>query len=149
PGSGAGAVGVLASGNFSAQLASGPRKFHVDLNSLGAGVGHDQLFVVGSVNLGSGLASSTLDINAPATFTANGGHAFVIISNDGASDPVVGQFAGLPHGGTLTINGQQLRISYKGINGLDNNPANDDNDVVLIKNTPAMITDVAITQELN
>src|SRR5262249_38600277 len=57
----------------------------------------------------------------------------------GANDPVLGQFAGLPEGAPLTINGQAFHITYK---------AGDGNDVAVVRNTAAMITDVSLTPEI-
>src|SRR4029077_4912461 len=51
---------------------------------------------------------------------------FMIIANDGV-DPVVGAFAGLPEGATVTASGKPFRISYAGGTG---------NDVVLTALTP-------------
>ena len=46
------------------------------------------------------------------------GNVFTIIANDGA-DAVVGTFAGLAEGATITLNGVTLVISYVGGTGND------------------------------
>ena len=80
-----------------------------DLKSETVGTGYDQLNVSGTVNLGD--EPSTLQINL--NFLPSPGTSFTIINNDG-SEAVVSNFAGLPEGGTLTVNGITLVISYKG-----------------------------------
>ncbi len=94
----------------------------------------DQLNVVGKVDLsGSNLVLT-------GAFVPSSGDSFKIIDNDGTSDPIVGTFAGLLQGATVTFNGIPLTISYTGGDG---------NDVVLtysVSNTPP--TAVVLTLSL-
>ncbi len=46
------------------------------------------------------------------------GSAFTLIQNDG-NDAVVGTFAGLPQGATLSLGGMTFQISYVGGTGND------------------------------
>ena len=105
-------AGLLRTG--SVQLSSGS-SLAVELNGLMAGAEHDQLDVAGNVDLGG----ATLD--ASRDFLPHIGDRFTILSNDGA-DAVVGTFAGLPEGATLTVEGRDFTISYA---------SGDGNDVVL------------------
>lgn len=125
--------------NLDTDTAGSSRTFEVDLNGLSPGSGHDQVNVIGSVNLGNGIATLTGHLNG---FVPAGGDSFVIISNDGTSDLVSGTFAGLPEGASLTIDGLPFRISYRGVSGSDN-------DVVLIRNTSAAFQNRAITPVIN
>jgi autotransporter-associated beta strand protein len=79
----------------------------------GAG-GHDQLKVIGPVNLGGAA------LNVVPSFTPNLGAKFTIVDNDGV-DPIVGTFAGLAEGATLTAGGVNFKISYKGADGATGN----------------------------
>ncbi|MEQ1859188.1 MAG: hypothetical protein ABMA13_04570, partial [Chthoniobacteraceae bacterium] len=96
----------------------------------GAG-GHDQLKVIGPVNLGG----AALDV-VPA-FTPAVGAKFTIVDNDGA-DPIVGTFAGKAEGAAFTAGGVNFTISYKGVDGATGN------DVVLtvasLVNPPLAVT---------
>ncbi|MGL4555528.1 MAG: PKD domain-containing protein, partial [Gemmataceae bacterium] len=118
--------------------AGATRQMQFDLlGGLVAGSNFDQVSVVGTVNLGTNLAQ--LVVNTPAGFNANPGDAFVIINNDGTSDLVTGTFIGLPENAPLTVNGQPFRITYRGVNG-------NDNDVVLIRtNAASMFPNRSIT----
>src|SRR5262249_50221362 len=73
------------------------------MNGPPAGTGHDQLSVIGTVN----LAGTTLNVNLP--FTPAVGSAFVLIQNDG-TDAVVGTFAGLAQDATLVLGGMTFQI---------------------------------------
>lgn len=84
----------------------------LDVDGLGAGTGHDQLEVIGAVN----LANATLSLSGGNVIIPSGG--LVIISNNG-SDAVNGQFAALPEGGTVTADGQPFKITYNGGDGND------------------------------
>jgi fibronectin-binding autotransporter adhesin len=84
----------------------------VTLNGTTAGTGYDQLSVTGTVN----LAGATLNVNL--AFTPALGSAFMLIQNDG-TDAVVGTFAGLPQGTTLSLSGMTFQISYMGGTGND------------------------------
>jgi hypothetical protein len=81
----------------------------VDLSSATA---FDQSSVTGMVTLNG----ATLQLNS--VFTPALGSSFTIIKNDG-TDAVVGTFAGLAEGATLTVNGTTYTISYKGGDGND------------------------------
>jgi hypothetical protein len=144
PGAATGQTGILtATGGLTFATSNAfdaARKLQVDLNGgLVAGANYDQLSVIGTVNLGSNLTQ--LVVNTPVGFTANAGDAFVILSNDGTADLVSGQFLGLAENASLTINGQPFRISYRGVNG-------NDNDVVLIRNTGSMFPNRSVTAVL-
>ena len=78
--------------------------FEVRLNGATAGTQYDQLRVRGTVTLGGTLAVS-------AGFVPASGALFTIIDNDG-SENVTGEFAGLPDGALLTLNGRSYRILY-------------------------------------
>ena len=82
------------------------------LNGTTAGTGYDQLSANGTVN----LAGATLNVNL--AFTPALGSAFTVIQNDG-TDAVLGTFAGLPEGTTLSLNGMTFQISYAGGTGND------------------------------
>ncbi len=77
----------------------------------GAG-GHDQLKVVGSIN----LAGATL--NVVPSFTPQVGDKFTLVENDAIED-VVGTFAGLAQGATITAGGVNFKIAYNGGDGND------------------------------
>jgi fibronectin-binding autotransporter adhesin len=109
--------GILNCGNFTG---SGSAVFQVELNGSNPGTGYDQLNVQGTVNLSAGTVLSAT-LNYPSALS----NKFTIIKNDGA-DAVVGTFKQLAEGATLTIGGQQFRISYVGGDG---------NDVVLTQTT--------------
>lgn len=85
--------------------------YFINLNGTTPGSGHDQVQVTGSVNLGGANLSGTSGV-----FPI--GSSFVIIDNDGV-DPVIGQFAGAPEGGTVVIGGQSYFITYAGGDGND------------------------------
>jgi hypothetical protein len=84
--------------------------FH--LGGATAGAGHDQLLVNGSVNLVGAALLPTL-----AYAPASNDH-LIILSNDG-TEPVLGKFAGLEDGATLTIDGVDFTINYYGGDGND------------------------------
>jgi autotransporter-associated beta strand protein len=111
-------TGVLSSG----AVVIGPgAAFAVEITDAAAGGGYDQLNVIGGVTITDAL----LTLTAPAQMlppTAT----FPIIDNDG-NDAVVGTFAGLPEGATISNNGYQFTISYHGGDG---------NDVVLTNVSP-------------
>jgi autotransporter-associated beta strand protein len=124
---GTGAVGIVTAtggtinpGSYGAgaalttqSLILGPATFAPDLAGPAA---FDRLQVTGTVNLSGGTLAPNL------TFGSTAGTTFRIIDNDG-SDPVVGTFAGLAEGATVTLNGRPFQISYTGGDG---------NDVVLV-----------------
>ncbi len=141
PGGAPGDAGLLTIVNglgFSGS-AGDTRRLEVDLNASppSPGVNHDQVVVLGAVNLGNKLTN--LVVNTPPKFIANAGASYVILSNDG-TDAINGRFIGLADEAPLTINGQAFRIDYQGGDG---------NDVALIRNTAATIEDVIITPEID
>jgi len=88
--------------------------FTVTLNGTAAGTDYDQLNVTGTVHLGS-ASLHIINVNLLSTSV---GDKFTIIQNDG-SDAVVGTFAGLAEGATITQGGATFTISYKGGTGND------------------------------
>lgn len=83
-----------------------------ELNGTSPGSSHDQLRVLGTVN----LANSRLQLSlgyVPAV-----GDTFVVIDNDGA-DPVTGTFAGLAEGASVIAGTNGLRLTYAGGDGND------------------------------
>lgn len=79
--------------------------------------GYDQLSVTGSVN----LTGATLSLARLGAFQPTGAslQSFVLIDNDGSTDPVIGTFAGLPEGAILSLAGTPLFVSYVGGDGND------------------------------
>ncbi|MFO0819078.1 MAG: Ig-like domain-containing protein [Pirellulales bacterium] len=112
--------GILSAGNTSLQAGS---NFRVEVNSpyATAGTDYDQLRVTGTVSLNGANLLLTGGIGAPPVVSP-----LRIIDNDG-SDPVVGTFASLPEGATVSVNDLNATISYVGGDG---------NDVVLIPFIP-------------
>ena len=99
-GTGAGTTAILNTGALTLVSAS---NFNVDLNSLTAGSGYDQLDVTGTVNVSGG----NLDVTVGGTFAL--GDKFFITLNDG-TDLVTGTFAQVP---TVTAdNGYTFLINY-------------------------------------
>lgn len=87
----------------------------------GAGTGHDQLNVTGSVDLGGSL----LGVGSLESLAA--GEEYRIVNNDG-TDAIVGTFAGLPEGAALSeTTALRVTITYAGGSG---------NDVVLAASLP-------------
>jgi Ca2+-binding RTX toxin-like protein len=107
--------------------------FEVEIGGTdGAGVdpgGHDQIAVTGTVTIGSNV---TLDLPTFNSFTPLPGDSFTIINNDGA-DTVVGTFAGLAEGATVSGSDWAGTITYLGGDG---------NDVVL---TAFVDTDITLS----
>ncbi|MDX6443283.1 MAG: hypothetical protein QOH71_357 [Blastocatellia bacterium] len=89
---------------------------------------YTQLKVAGSVNL------TGVSLVLSGSYTPAAGDSFTIVDNDGASDPVVGEFVGRPEGSTLSVNGVYKRITYHGGDG---------NDVVLFPLPP---TNLVVTK---
>jgi len=102
--------GTLNSG--SVNWSSGAPSFVVELNGTTAGSGYDQLNVTGTVSLTGASLSGTMGFTPPT------GATFVLINNDGA-DAIIGTFAGLAEGATVTFSGQAFKISYVGGTGND------------------------------
>ncbi len=101
--------GRLSSGNV---ILGAGTVFRVELDGPIAGTQHDQLRVVGSVNLGGATLQAVLN------FIPTLGQPIVIIDNDGTDD-VVDQFNGLPEGATIRLNQIPFVISYEGGDGND------------------------------
>ena len=101
--------GILNTGNL---LLDANTTLLIQLNGATPGTGHDQLNVVGSVNLGGATLSLSLGF-VPVGYTS-----FVIINNDGG-DPVIGTFNGLAEGAITSVSGVQMQISYVGGDGND------------------------------
>lgn len=106
---GSGGTSILITGNLT--LASSAT-LNATINTSTAGSGHDQLSIIGAVN----LAGSTLSLSGSRT--ASPGEQIILISNDGA-DAVVGTFAGLAEGAPVTWNGATYTVSYQGGSGND------------------------------
>jgi fibronectin-binding autotransporter adhesin len=84
------------------------------INGVTVDTQYDQWDVTGAVSLGGAslvLAGSHIPNGATQ-------QSIVLIDNDG-SDPVVGQFAGLPEGAVIAFNGGQFFITYQGGTGND------------------------------
>lgn len=104
------------------------------LNGLAAATGFDQVRVNGTVTLGNSALAASLGFSSAVN------DKFIIIDNDGSTDALVGTFAGLAEGATLTLNGQLFQITYKGGDG---------NDVVLTHiNTPPAFQDRSVTPQV-
>jgi len=103
--------GILNTGNLSMVAGS---TYDFEVGGLTAGTQYDQIKVTGSVNLGSGTLNTIL-YNG---FVPAVGQSYTIIDNDG-TDAVVGTFAGLPEGTTVTVDGHHFKVSYVGGDGND------------------------------
>jgi uncharacterized repeat protein (TIGR01451 family) len=112
---------ISISGNYT-QSSGG--SLNVEIGGLIPGSDFDQISETGDVTLDGALNVSLINGFAPAD-----GNSFTIINNQG-SNPVSGNFAGLPEGATFSVGGTFFRITYAG--GVGNN------DVVL---TSFAITD--------
>jgi hypothetical protein len=95
-------------------------RLDVEVNGSTPGTGHAQVNATGVV----ALTGATL--NAFGTIGSGPGQQIVLIANDG-TDAVIGTFAGLPAGATVTIDGVNFAIRYDGGTG---------NDVVLTEAGP-------------
>ena len=73
---------------------------------------YSQLQVAGAIN----LANATLNVTLSSAFTPTANETFTIINNTGTS-AITGTFAGLPEQATVTVSGQQFKISYVGGTG--------------------------------
>ncbi|MFO0821305.1 MAG: autotransporter-associated beta strand repeat-containing protein [Pirellulales bacterium] len=92
--------------------------FSVEANGATPGTDYDQLDVTGTINLGGATLATT------GAISSSPGQTLVIVNND-SNDPVVGTFAGLSEGSTVTINGVNFLLSYVG--------GSNNNDVVLME----------------
>ncbi len=102
-----GSPGKLRTGSASF---SATAKFSVELNDVVPGTGFDQLAVTGGVSLGG----SELVVATNSLLSSN--RTFIIIAND-SSDAVLGQFAGLPEGGSFISGKREFLITYTGGDG--------------------------------
>ena len=122
-------VGVLTTSNV---VFNSFTRFEVELNGTMPGLNHDQLDVHGTVTLNN---SQIIPLLGPAL---SAGMVIRILNNDGA-EPIVGTFASLPEGATLTnTNGPWLRINYTGGDG---------NDVELRVLNPPPVVDSIVRQQ--
>jgi autotransporter-associated beta strand protein len=113
-------LGNLAPGTSPGRLTSGNSKldpgsnFRVEINGPAPGSGHDQLNVIGSVDLNG----AQLLVTKGPEFSPTDGQTLVILNNDGA-DAVTGAFGGLTEGAVFSVGGTSFRISYAGGTGND------------------------------
>lgn len=112
PGTPTTGVGTLGTGNLALDAGS---TYIVNANLPSAG-NYDSLSVTGTVD----VTGSTLSVLPVAGFGAASmiGVSVVVIANDGA-DAVVGEFAGLPEGAVVTLDGVNFAITYVGGDGND------------------------------
>ncbi|MCX5653817.1 MAG: autotransporter-associated beta strand repeat-containing protein, partial [Planctomycetota bacterium] len=137
-----GSPGILASGN----LAMSPAFcFDVSLDGSAAGTGYSQLDVTGTVDLGGATLGATLGYAPPWYSGGSPPDLLYIIKNDG-TDPVIGQFAGLPQMSEfdLLFNGTPYKatISYQG--NYDAGTPIGGNDVVVALPEPATLSLLAL-----
>jgi autotransporter-associated beta strand protein len=110
--------GTVAPGSSPGQLRSGNvalnsgSTFAVELDGYVVGSGYDQLNLKGTVDVTGAILDVTLGY-LPAV-----GDSFVILNND-STDAVVGTFAGLADGASLTASNATLVIDYNGGTGND------------------------------
>jgi autotransporter-associated beta strand protein len=79
------------------------------LTGLTPGPGCSQAVTAGPVD----VTGSTLTLALAAGFNPTTGQTFDVLVNN-SNLPVVGTFASLPEGGTITVNGQSFTITYAG-----------------------------------
>jgi hypothetical protein len=84
----------------------------MQINGTVPGGQYDQINVIMTVDLGGA------SLHVTGTVLAAPNQPIVLVNNDGI-DAVVGQFAGLAEGDTVTINGLAFRVSYVGGPGND------------------------------
>lgn len=102
----AAAPGRLTVADTGVTLTSGTTLF-ARVNGLVAGTGHDQLAVLGTVNLGG----ATLSVTAGGAFTPAASDLVFLVTNDG-TDAVSGAFAGLPERATVSLGAYLATIRY-------------------------------------
>jgi autotransporter-associated beta strand protein len=108
--------------------------YQVEIDGPLPGLLYDQTIVSGQVDLGG----ATLDIVLSGMFPTSPGTKFVIIDH-GGTDPILGQFAGLPNNTVFTVGTTLFRIRYDGGDG---------NDVVLqVLGPPVAVNDIFATPE--
>jgi autotransporter-associated beta strand protein len=137
-----GSPGVLQSGSVTM---SPGFDFDVSLDGPTVGTGYSQLAVTGAVNLGGATLEAALG-HVPAYYSGGGPPELLfIIQNDG-TDPVIGQFAGLPPMSQfgLLYNGTayEATISYQG--NYDTGTLVGGNDVVVALPEPATLSLLAL-----
>lgn len=88
--------------------------FDVEIGGTVACSEYDQLQIVGTIDVTGG----TLNLSRWNNFTPSLGQTYTIIDNDSA-DAVIGTFAGLAQGATITVDGHTFTISYTGGTGND------------------------------
>jgi hypothetical protein len=76
--------------------------------------GYDQLKVTGTVDVTGG----TLNVSRYNDYKPKVGETYTIIDND-SNDAVTGEFANMSEGSTFTVDGNVLKITYKGGDGND------------------------------
>ena len=104
--------GIITSGSL--VLAPGS-DLNIELNGTNPGTGHDQMNVTaGPVSIGG----ANLVLSALGGYTPASGNQFTIINNQGAG-AVIGTFAGLPGGATVSDGTSNYTISYTGGDGND------------------------------
>lgn len=104
--------GIITSGSL--VLAPGSN-LNIELNGPNPGTGHDQMNVTaGPVSIGG----ANLVLSALGGYTPTVGNQFTIINNQGAG-AVIGTFAGLPEGATVSDGTSYYTISYVGGDGND------------------------------
>lgn len=121
PGVTSNSAGVLQTGDLSFAANS---RYGASLNGNTAGSEYDQVRVTGTVDIVSG---ARLEITPASGFVPATGVVYSIIDNDGAADPVTGNFSVmenntprvLEEGGRVSVGGQTYQISYIGGDGND------------------------------
>lgn len=74
---------------------------------------YDQVSVTGTVTLTNAI------LTLSGSHSPMSGETFVLIDNDGTTDPIIGTFAGLAEGATVIFNDAVLEVSYIGGDGND------------------------------
>ncbi|HEY4963215.1 MAG TPA: hypothetical protein VIH90_00775 [Candidatus Saccharimonadales bacterium] len=97
--------------------------YQAEIGGTTACSGYDQLIVTAGNrvildNGGSPATQGILQLSLVDGFIPSKGQAFEIINNQGNS-PITDTFSGFPEGSTITFNGYQFKISYKGGDGND------------------------------
>ena len=107
--------GIINTGNLNLQTGSNLNIEIEGIDGAGLAMGHDQVNVMGAVNL-----AGELIVNG--NYAANVGDSFVIINNDG-TDAVTGMFAGLSEGAEFLVNvgSSSLIFSITYADGVDSN----------------------------
>ena len=103
--------GCTTTGNL---LLSSGATYDYQVGSSTACTGYDQVQVTGSVT----VTGAVLSVSVLNNFAGAPDNVYEIISNDG-TDAVVGTFAGLPEGSTVTVGNLRFTISYTGGTGND------------------------------